>query len=137
MDAVKPTIEVDSINLDVLPCLGDELAERVRQLVGPITVQRNPAKRESDAWVHDTDGGKFVGRISSPVGISPRDVRCFAISVIEPIVYVNRNVDWLSEQPVASSFLKYSIADAVELVVDRVRIKSTKMVEQCSCQRIS
>ncbi|MFC6873494.1 hypothetical protein [Halobellus marinus] len=46
---------------------------------------------------------------------------------------VDRNVDGTREQPVAGCFVKDSIEDAVELIVDRVRVKSTKMIQQRSC----
>jgi len=111
------------------------MPHRLRQLVGIIAVQRYPAKRESDAWVNDTDGGELVGTVGSLVGISPSDLR-FAVAIVQPVVNVHRNVDGSCEQPVAGCFVEYSIADAVELIVDRVRVKSTKMVQQCSRQRI-
>jgi hypothetical protein len=70
------------------------------------------------------------------IGISPGDVRCLTVSVVQPVVNVDRNVDGSSEQPVASGFVQHRIADAVELTADCVRVKSTEMVEQCSCYRI-
>ncbi len=60
-------------------------------------------------------------------------MRCVAVAVVQPVVNVDRNVDGTREQPVAGCFVKDSIEDAVELIVDRVRVKSTKMIQQRSC----